>query len=163
MYSNICLLDGNSPIIAPITPLLLSKNSKDHLETEYIAGIGIACALVDAKGDERREEWVSIVNFSGQNLDLSGWMLSDSKRNPLKLYGSLRSGESRKIEKLYDARTNTGVILSNKKGTILLLNKEGKLVDRVIYSNRNHNIVEGVPVVFNISKKRETFSDRPLY
>lgn len=56
---------------------------------EYIADdeveVYISSAMVDATGDERVGEWVSVLNMSGRTVDLSGWELSDEKRRRLRI------------------------------------------------------------------------------
>lgn len=117
----------------------------------YKTGVGILAAMVNAEGYESRNEWVTIANFSSNDINLAGWTLGDKKRIPLQLSGVLRPGETNRFDKLYDASNNTGVILSSDKGTITLANAKGDIVDRVNYTTRNLHI-QGVPLTFHLDE-----------
>lgn len=106
--------------------------------------------MVDAAGDESRAEWITVANFSAADLDLAGWTLGDTKRNPLQLTGVLRPGETKRIDNLFDELANTGVRLNNRLGTIILTDPRGDIIDRVSYSVRSRRIEENVPLTFHL-------------
>lgn len=63
----------------------------DVPDVSHNAGIVIVSAMVNAVGDERENEWVSIGNFSSENVDFAGWKLDDTneKRAAIGLSGIL--------------------------------------------------------------------------
>jgi len=150
------IVEGISQAESSESPLIIRaiegsiKSHGDDIKVSVHQGIGIVCAMVDPMGDDHKHEWVSIANFSSKDVDLAGWLLSDTKHKPQKLYGNIRTGETKKIERLYSPRSETGVVLSNTRGTIMLIGKEGDVVDRVSYSSRTKEIIEGVPVTFHV-------------
>lgn len=114
----------------------------------------IAAAMVNPSGDEREFEWVSILNLSHEPVNLEGWMLSDTKREPLQLNHVfkeseriLQPGEAVRIQPL------SPVMLSNRGGVISLYEKpqpdqsKGRRVDRVQYSPKEAE-QQGIPVRF---------------
>lgn len=86
----------------------------------------IAAALINASGDERLGEWVSIINLSNNRVDFSGWTLKDPQ-DSLTLEGSLAPGEAMQVAPL------SPIKLGNRGGTISLYNQAGERVDRVKY------------------------------
>lgn len=105
--------------------------------------------MINAEGDETKNEWVTVFNFGRSDVDLKNWSLSDGKRPPLALRVSIRPGEGKRIENLYDESSNVGVRLGNKSGRIELLTPDNAIADRVTYSRSSQVIREGVPVTFN--------------
>jgi endonuclease G len=114
----------------------------------------IAAAMVNPSGDERQNEWVSIINLSADDIDLNGWTLSDSKREPLDLSKALnanqrilRPGEAVRVQPVEP------LLLSNNGGVILLFEKpkngetRGRRIDRVHYTPEQTK-PEGKPIVF---------------
>lgn len=138
------------PMIVRVMAGAIKSFGDEVKEKTTFHGIGIVCAMVDPMGDDHKNEWVSIANFSPKDVDLGGWTLSDTKHKPQKIYGNLRTGETKRIERLYSPRNETGVVLSNKRGTIMLISKDGDVVDRVSYSSRTKEMVEGVPITFHV-------------
>ena len=102
--------------------------------------IFIAAALVNAPGDERSGEWVSIINLSNDTVDLEGWKLKDPQAE-LTIKGSLAPGAAIRISPL------SPISLGNSGGTISLYNQEGERVDRVKYPAQPRE-KEGKPVIF---------------
>lgn len=111
----------------------------------------IACvgAMINAAGNERQNEWVTIANFSESEIDLSGWTLSDTRRPPLVLSGRLLPGETTRVQPLI-AGHNQGVVLYNLGGQLVLCDSSGKQYDRVVYSKKTHTIRENLPVMFHL-------------
>lgn len=104
------------------------------------AAIFIAAAMVNPSGDERKSEWVSIINLSSEPVNLEGWRLSDTKHEPLQLNSVLKEqqrilqpGEAVRIQPL------NPVMLSNRGGVISLYDNHGKgrRIDRVRYTERD--------------------------
>lgn len=108
--------------------------------------------MINAEGDETKNEWVTLFNFGRSEMDLTNWSLSDGKRPPLALQTSIRPGEGKRIDYLYDESNNVGVRLSNKSGRIELLTPDNAIADRVTYSKQSHMIREGLPVKFNLDE-----------
>lgn len=123
-------------------------------------GVRILSAMVNAVGKEESEkEWVVLANFSGTDVDMSEkrtegcWSLQDGNHEGLRLKerGILKSGETIRIQRMYDARTGKGVTLSNRKGSLELIDRTGIIVDSVKYKDtKERRIVEGKPVVFGV-------------
>lgn len=100
------------------------------------SGIFIAACLVNPGGGnamERKNEWVTVANFSPNELDLAGWTLSDTsgKRNPLTLNAKLLPGETYRINPLKNE--DGQVILHNKGGTLELIDPDGNVVNEEPY------------------------------
>ncbi len=108
------------------------------------AAIFIAAAMVNPSGDEREWEWVSLINLSSESVNLEGWTLSDTKREPLQLNSILNEqqrilqpGEALRIQPL------SPVMLSNRGGVISLYDKpqsnqgKGRRIDRVHYTGKD--------------------------
>jgi uncharacterized protein YukJ len=91
--------------------------------------VRIAAALVNPQGHDPGHETVTLVNASPASVDLTGWSLLDrnKKRSPLPP-GSLTAGDTLKI-----SLDGTGAQLSNKGGTITLLDEQGLKIDGVSY------------------------------
>lgn len=100
----------------------------------------IVAALVNPKGPDRENEWVSIFNFTEQDIDLAGWQLSDTLRRPMDLDGLLEAGTARKFAPV------TPLQLGNNGGTLSLFNAAKGRVDRVRY--RKEEVLDGKPVRF---------------
>lgn len=100
----------------------------------------IAAALVNPSGDEKKSEWVSIINLSDQKIDLKGWRLEDPEAS-LELSGKINPGEAIRISPL------NPIELGNRGGSISLFNNKGERIDRVKYPQQNET-TENVPVIF---------------
>lgn len=134
--------------VTAVTPREFPKH-KEEVAVSHTAGIAIVAAMVDAEGDEIENEWCTIANFSKEDVDLNGWMLSDTERPALALSGKIPSGETLRVGHLYDKASRTGVKLANKRGTLELSDEDGTIVDRVSWTKREQKITEGVPVAFH--------------
>ncbi|MEM7685983.1 MAG: DNA/RNA non-specific endonuclease [Pseudomonadota bacterium] len=100
----------------------------------------IAAALVNASGDERLGEWVSIINLSNERIDLAGWKLKDPQ-DELAIEGSMAPGEAIQIGPLSPAS------LGNKGGTIGLYDDQDRRIDRVKYPKQGGDL-EDRPAIF---------------
>ncbi len=100
-------------------------------------------ALINPAGDDPAKEVVVIGNTTVLPVDLAGWTIVDKNDAVEALAGvTLAPGASLAI-----ALSGTGAQLSNKGGTIRLLNAEGVLVHAVSYSKAD--AVENRYVRFN--------------
>jgi len=117
-------VEEKTGIIFP--PIL--HNNKEPPPTPTPSGIFIAAAFVNPAEDERANEWVSIANYSSKEVDITGWTLSDGKRTPLSLAGTLESGATTRLNPLKDV--NGQVQLANSGGNLTLKNKNGETIDR---------------------------------
>lgn len=100
-------------------------------------------ALIDPVGDDAGKELVVIGNTTLTAMDLTGWSLVDKNNTADRLTGvALPPGGSVSIR-----LSGTGAQLSNKGGTIRLLNGAGVQIHAVSYSAAD--IVEGRLVRFN--------------
>ena len=102
----------------------------------------IAAALINASGDEKLNEWVSIINLSNQRVDFAGWILKD-EQDSLTLEGSLAPGEAMQVAPL------SPIELGNKGGLISLYNRSGERIDRVKYPPQPEE-TEDKPFIFAI-------------
>ncbi len=101
----------------------------------------IAAALVNPEGNERDGEWISIINLSNDEVDITGWTLSDTRRKPLKLSGVLGPGEAQCVHPVSPLQ------LGNKGGFIEMHDKKKNRIDRVKYTDKQA-ANEGKPIVF---------------
>ena len=118
-----------------VTPVEVVNPGDDRPEVVKGSQIFIAATLVNPDGEDRANEWVSIANYSGNTIDLTGWTLSDSYRQPLTLSGSLLSGETIRLNPLKSADGGE-VQLGNSKGSLKLMDAEGRTFDRVEWSTK---------------------------
>lgn len=102
--------------------------------------------MINPAGQDRGNEWVSIANFTSDTVSLDGWTLSDTHRDPLVLSGELQPGAAVRFEGLESAVDSGSVLLSNKKGTLILSDKEGREIDRVGWKSRD--VRDGRATVF---------------
>lgn len=127
------------------------KNSELSADA-HSTGLAIIAAMVDAEGNESRNGWCTIGNFSKNNIDLTGWKLSNvvaSGLSPLALSGKIASGETVRINNLYNSSTRTGMQLHSLSGSMQITNSTGVVVHKVSYSREEHNVKKGLPVVFH--------------
>ena len=102
----------------------------------------IAAALVNPEGDERKGEWVSIINLETTEVSLDGWTLVDDKRRKKRLSGSLGPGEALRVQPLSPVQ-----LANNRKAFIQLINDKDEQIDRVPYT-RQQAQVQGRPIIF---------------
>ncbi len=62
---------------------MIAKEEVRDFAVDQQVPIFIAAAMVNAAGDERDNEWISIINLSDAKVDLKGWTLSDMQRPAL--------------------------------------------------------------------------------
>ncbi|WP_020587896.1 DUF2278 family protein [Desulfobacter curvatus] len=115
------------PVIAPDSPYQLAR---------------IVAAMVNPVSDDTGHEFVTIINISDQKLNLDGWTILDRNDKAEQITGSVLPGEA------FVARlSGAGAQLSNKGGTITLLDAKGLKVDGVAYT-KSQAKSQGMPTVF---------------
>lgn len=116
------------PVVAPDSPYHLAR---------------IVAAMVNPRSDDPGDEFVTILNTSDHTLDLTNWKILDQQDKGDIISGSIKSGEAT-VFKL----SGGGAQLSNKGGTITLLDSQGLKVDGVAYTKKDAK-AEGKPVIFS--------------
>ena len=131
----------------------LTEHTAMSHEAFTASGVGVLCAMVNAPGEEKENEWVAVANYSSAPVNLDGWALSDTKRRPLRIGGRLRPGESVRVVNMQNDVTGGAVELPNRQGSIMLLAPDGGVADSVTYiRTRERGIKEGIPFVFHFSE-----------
>jgi uncharacterized protein YukJ len=115
------------PVVAPDSPYHLAR---------------IVAAMVNPSGEDPGLESVTVLNISEQTLDLTGWQILDRNDKADTISGTIEPGYA-SVFRL----TGAGAQLSNKGGTITLLDSRGLKVDGVAYTEDAAKPV-GKPVVF---------------
>ncbi len=103
--------------------------------------IKIAAAMVDAKGDERQNEWVSLINVGADTVNLKRWNLTDHRGRECEINEVLEPGVAVRIQPV------AAMQLTNSNGSITLTNKDNELVDRAYWIEADTRR-QGVPVIF---------------
>ncbi|MCA1709791.1 MAG: DUF2278 family protein, partial [Actinobacteria bacterium] len=92
------------------------------------AAIRILAALVNPLGPAPEQETVLLINASPEPVDLSGWRIADQLKNTCELpAGPLGSGATLEV------KVSNGVALSNRGGSITVLDDKGRKVSGVSY------------------------------
>ncbi|MDQ4144909.1 MAG: lamin tail domain-containing protein [Actinomycetota bacterium] len=86
----------------------------------------IIAALPDPRGADARRESVTLLNNTAATLDLTGWAITDSSAQRQDVSGTLRAEETL-VVRLH------AVQLDNRGDTLILINREGHVVDQVAY------------------------------
>ena len=139
------------PVDEP-SEMIAEEEIRDTI-TESKSSVKIMAAMVNPAGNERQEEWISLVNLTSKDIDLTGWTLSDDKREVLQLEAIaksrliLRSGEAIRVQPIEP------LMLSNDGGTITLIRRDeegqSERIDRVRYT-KQQALIENVPIIFSI-------------
>ena len=106
------------PVVPPVIPPPSSP-----------ASVRIIAALANSIEDPEIES-VTLINAAPQEVDLSGWVFADKQKNRFALSGKLAAGSSVRVT------IAKPMELSNKGGTITLLDASGKVVDNVSYTKQ---------------------------
>jgi uncharacterized protein YukJ len=115
------------PIIASDSPYHLAR---------------IVAAMVNPVSTDPGKEFVTILNTTDRTLELVNWQILDQLDHADTISGTIQPGEAATFK-----LSGQGAQLSNKGGTITLLNSDGLKVDGVAYT-KNQAKAEGRPVVF---------------
>jgi len=92
--------------------------------------VRIVSALIDPIGDDTGKELVTLKNMTETAINLEGWTLVDKNRQ----YETLATMEVAAGQTVEIHLSGHGAQLSNKGGTITLLNPEGIKIHGVAYS-----------------------------
>jgi len=103
--------------------------------------IFIAAASINPSGDERANEWVSVANYSPNTVNLDGWTLTDQIRKPLRLSGTLQSGETIKINPLKSADGGS-LMLRNSGGVLTMKDSNSTIISRVLWGKQKDGSVK---------------------
>jgi len=96
--------------------------------------IVIAAAMVNPAGsNERANEWITLLNISAADVDLSGWRIEDQRAKMIHLSGLIEKGSARRIQ----MADHHSIRLLNSGGTIILKNEKNEVVDRETYTKEN--------------------------
>ncbi|MEW5802959.1 MAG: DUF2278 family protein [bacterium] len=116
------------PVIASDSPYRLAR---------------IVAAMVNPQSGDPGHESVTILNISDHTLDLAGWKILDQHDKADTITGKIEPGQAIVVR-----LSGKGAQLSNKGGTITLLDSRGLKVDGVAYTKKDAK-AEGRPVVFS--------------
>ena len=133
---------------------IIDENTPRDFFADDVIDVFIAAAMVNPEGADRGNEWISIINLEGNDVDLSGWTISDTKRGPLEL-GTVLAPADRVLSPgtAVSIRPISPLMLTNSGGTICLYRDPdapgtpAKRVDRVTYTKKDLK-EPGIPVVF---------------
>jgi len=97
---------------------------------QQVTPVRIIAAMVNPEGGDQGIEYLILLNKSREAIDLTNWQIVD-KFNKRDIIGSqvIPSGDTLRI-----TLTGNGAQLSNKGGSITLLNEQGLKVDGVAYT-----------------------------
>lgn len=113
------LTDGNGDPLPGPGPVL-----------QVAPDVSIIAALINPTGPDQGRETVTLLNLTPGAVDLSGWSIADGLGHAVHLSGpTLGAGETARIH-----LTGEDVQLSNKGGTITLLDPQGHKVHGVAYT-----------------------------
>jgi uncharacterized protein YukJ len=115
--------------------LVVAPDSPYHLAR-------IVAAMVNPRADDVGKEFVTVLNISDSPLDLKGWQILDRNDKAEPISGTIDPGQASIFQ-----LSGTGAQLSNKGGTITLLDSRGLKVDGVAYTMDDAK-PEGKPVIF---------------
>lgn len=115
-------------VVAPDSPYRLAR---------------IVAAMVNPHSDDPGHEFVTILNASDHTLNLTNWKILDQQDKADTISGSIEPGEATVLR-----LSGAGAQLSNKGGTITLLDSQGLKVDGVAYT-KNDAKAEGKPIIFS--------------
>jgi len=103
------------------------------MESQNTRCLAIVSAMIDPKGNERRSEWINILNRSSRSVNLSGWKLTDDANALVELSGKLAPGASKVIK----GKSLGKIVLRNSGGAIKLFDGSPCLVDHVVWSKHD--------------------------
>lgn len=128
------------PVLTPpvVTPPVITP--PPVVTPAMAASMRIVAALANSLADPEIET-VTLLNASPAQVDLSGWVLADKNKNKLPLVGAIDAGAAMRIT------VAAPMQLSNKGGSITLIDGTGKVVDGVSYSHEQAS-TPGWTIVF---------------
>ena len=126
------LESGNSPsdLTEYDTPTVIVTDPQDVVKSTGDKMVKIIAALVNPVGEDAGFESITLLNTSPNDIDLNHWLLEDKNNKQVSLNMIIKSGETLKI-RLSGLGSPQ---LSNKGGSIILINNKGAVVDKVAYT-----------------------------
>lgn len=126
------LVPGSPKFGKAVTPGSSGGVVVDVDEVPATAGVLIVAALVNPAGDDAGQETVTLLNARPEPVSLAGWQIANGAGAKFSLQGPvLGPGDTVRIEV-----TDLSVPLSNKGGTINLLDPNGLKVHGVAYTKQ---------------------------
>lgn len=119
------------------------QNTQGQRQTvkDDVVDIFISAAMVNPKDSDRGNEWIGLINLGADDIDLSGWTLSDNQDNSVGVGSiTLKPGESTVVNQLGRIR------LANKGDVIKLHDEQNNRIDWVNYTEKM--VKSGMPVLF---------------
>ena len=106
----------------------------------------ISSAMINPKGKESRNEWVSLHNRGVRKSSVNNWRLVDGQGRESLLTGSIELGESLCLR----GRGIGKIKLANKGGSLMLYDNHGCLIDHVTWSKpKLARLDEGIAFLFD--------------
>jgi endonuclease YncB( thermonuclease family) len=131
-------LDPDTFVFVDGPPIVCPEGCTPPGEPPEKGEVVITGVLINAKGPERGNEYVTLLNTTDRTVDLAGWHLHDNnKKQPL--IGLLPAGASLRI-------AVTKLQLANKKDEVRLVDASENEIDKVSWSKKQP---EGKTVVFD--------------
>ncbi len=121
--------------------------------TGFTPPVVLHSAMINPPGGAPEQEWVTLVNLTGEEIALDGWEIRDDTKNRTKLTGAL-SPTPRQAQRFDLAHP---VNLGNNGGLITLIDPQGWKIDGIAYT-RDQGKREGEAVVFRDLDKLPRFT-----
>jgi uncharacterized protein YukJ len=118
---------GAAPPIPPPTPPTPPPIPPLPTTDDPLGLVRIVAALVNPTTSPEVER-VTLLNRAPHEVDLTGWALLDTNRVPVPLSGTLAAGDTRVVT------IERPAALSNKGGSVSLVDEDGRKVDGVAYT-----------------------------
>ena len=128
-YPEFVRVIGEPPTPSPIEPPTVIITTPGAGSAKDKGKIRIIAALVNPEGHDLGFETITLLNTSPIAIAIDRWHLQDKNNNTLRLENQIPAGQTQQIK----LPGNT-LQLSNKGGTIKLLNQDAQLIDNVSYT-----------------------------
>ncbi|MDO6590515.1 hypothetical protein DS901_18135 [Loktanella sp. D2R18] len=130
----------NPPVRTPeVVPIGNSSDVMTHLEStrsgqQILAQreISISSAMIRPRSPEKGHEWVSLLNRTEHEIDLTGWVLRSKSGRSATLNGSVAAGRVHVIE----GKKMGTLRLGNQGGDLMLRNSNNLVVDHVTWTRK---------------------------
>ncbi len=126
---------------------IVNAGDKRQTVSDDIVDIFICAAMVDPKGADKKNEWISFANLGSEPIDLNNWTVQDKNNRSLTLTpqllggsSTLKPGESKVICPINPLQ------LGNNGGVIKLYDSNSCRIDWVNYTKKM--VVTGKPILF---------------